>query len=65
MSREDEKFVRYSYFCKVAKAFFDARELPVSDTTVGHLALLLQQAENKDIPAWIATQSDYKGYKEL
>lgn len=60
---EDEKAIRFQYFVKVAKTWFDAQGLEVSDGLVGRLAILLRDVELGDIPGWLATYSDHRDIK--
>ena len=56
---EDEKL--FHKYIKVAQAFFTARNLEVSDTTIGHLAILLKDAHLHKVPKWLADYTEYKG----
>lgn len=60
---KDEELMRFQYFVKVARVWFDAQGLEVSDGLVGRLAILLRDVENKDVPGWLATYSDHKDIK--
>lgn len=60
---DDKKLMRFQYFVKVAKVWFDAQGLEVSDGLIGRLAILLRDVEAKDVPAWLATYSDHKDIK--
>lgn len=62
----DKDILQFQRYVKVAKAWFDAQGVEVSDGMIGRLAILLKDVENDNIPKWLDTFSDHNQitYKE-